>query len=126
MGFNGEGLIATLAELNRPNSATLDAYGNIYIADSENDRIRRINYNPILVSNISNESVAIYPNPSHKELHITANQPIKVVIIINMFGQVILETTSNDKEITLTIQHLPVGMYTVKANGVYLGRFRKE
>jgi len=42
-GFNGDGGYATNAELNLPNAITLDATGNIYIADQGNNRIRKVN-----------------------------------------------------------------------------------
>ncbi len=41
-GFDGDDGPATLASLNNPTGITLDEWGNIYIADSENDRIRKI------------------------------------------------------------------------------------
>jgi uncharacterized protein (TIGR03437 family) len=41
-GFNGDGGKATSAELNRPQGVFVDASGNIYIADTENNRIRKV------------------------------------------------------------------------------------
>jgi uncharacterized protein (TIGR03437 family) len=41
-GFNGDGGLATLAQLSRPSGITVDVPGNIYIADSGNNRIRRV------------------------------------------------------------------------------------
>lgn len=42
-GFNGDGGPAAAAVLNDPTSVVLDPAGNLYIADSENNRIRKIN-----------------------------------------------------------------------------------
>ncbi len=42
-GFSGDGGQATNAELNYPEGVTFDAYGNLYIADYYNNRIRKIN-----------------------------------------------------------------------------------
>jgi hypothetical protein len=47
-GFSGDGGPATNAELSGPNSATVDAYGNIYIADWGNNRIRKVAANGII------------------------------------------------------------------------------
>ncbi|MCP6726210.1 hypothetical protein NL526_29550, partial [Klebsiella pneumoniae] len=41
-GSGGDGGKATLAQLDFPTSVTGDASGNIYFADSRNNRIRRI------------------------------------------------------------------------------------
>ncbi len=41
-GYNGDGIPATAAELNLPYGLTVDDTGNVYIADSYNYRIRKI------------------------------------------------------------------------------------
>lgn len=44
-GYNGDNIQATTAELNFPTSVVADRNGNIYIADSQNYRVRYINEN---------------------------------------------------------------------------------
>lgn len=41
-GYNGDGLRATQAWLSRPNAITVDLQGNLYICDTGNRRIRRV------------------------------------------------------------------------------------
>ena len=42
VGFSGDGGLATLAQLNTPYSVSVDAAGNLYIADAQNHRIRKV------------------------------------------------------------------------------------
>jgi trimeric autotransporter adhesin len=41
-GFTGDNGLAVNARLNRPNGVAVDRAGNVYIADTSNDRIRRV------------------------------------------------------------------------------------
>jgi len=43
-GYNGDGIAATAAQLNAPVEMALDTLGNLYIADSDNNRIRRVDW----------------------------------------------------------------------------------
>jgi len=49
-GYQGDGGNATDAELNAPTSLTLDAAGNLYIADTGNNLIRRVDKGGIITS----------------------------------------------------------------------------
>ena len=42
-GYNGDSQAATAAELNYPDGVAVDSSGNVYIADSSNYRIRKVN-----------------------------------------------------------------------------------
>ena len=41
-GFGGDGGLAILAQLNYPTAVAVDSVGNLYIADSRNERIRAL------------------------------------------------------------------------------------
>ena len=47
-GYSGDGANATAAELNAPYGVTVDATGNVYIADSYNNRIRMVSTTGII------------------------------------------------------------------------------
>jgi sugar lactone lactonase YvrE len=49
-GFSGDGGVATQARLNYPAGVALDQFGNLYIADSQNRRIRRVDPNGIITT----------------------------------------------------------------------------
>lgn len=52
-GFAGDGGIATSAQLNQPNDVILDALGNVYIADTNNNRIRKVDATTGIITTIA-------------------------------------------------------------------------
>ena len=62
-GFSGDGGAATNAQLNTPSDLALDANGNLYIADTQNNRIRKVGLagSPILqLNNIKTNNLGNY------------------------------------------------------------------
>ena len=49
-GFSGDGGPAAAAQLSGPHGITADAAGNVYIADSKNNRVRRVGVDGIIVT----------------------------------------------------------------------------
>jgi class 3 adenylate cyclase/sugar lactone lactonase YvrE len=49
-GFAGDGGLATSARLNSPRGVAVDARGNVYIADTENNRIRRVEASGVITT----------------------------------------------------------------------------
>jgi sugar lactone lactonase YvrE len=49
-GFSGDGGPATQAELNKPDKVSVDAAGNVYIADGNNNRVRRVDTNGTIIT----------------------------------------------------------------------------
>ncbi len=58
-GFSGDGGAATAAELNLPMGVAVDGSGNIYISDSYNNRIRKVNTSGI-ISTIAGDGTESY------------------------------------------------------------------
>lgn len=52
-GFNGDGILATNASLNDPTAVRVDDSGNIFIADTSNNRVRRVDYATGLISTVA-------------------------------------------------------------------------
>ena len=49
-GFSGDNGLATKAQLNNPRQIAVDSFGNIYIADSHNHRIRKVGPDGVITS----------------------------------------------------------------------------
>jgi len=61
-GFTGDSVPATSAQLNLPNSVAIDSHGNIYIADTGNNRVREISDGTITtVAGDGTSNVGVFP-----------------------------------------------------------------
>jgi sugar lactone lactonase YvrE len=54
-GFSGDGGSATEAELANPTGLAFDEEGNLYIADSDNDRIRRVDMKTGMITTVAGD-----------------------------------------------------------------------
>jgi gliding motility-associated-like protein len=52
-GFSGDGNIATSAQLNTPESIAIDKNGNLFIADTYNGKIRKVNLGTGIISTVA-------------------------------------------------------------------------
>jgi hypothetical protein len=59
-GYNGDGILATAAQLNNPNEVSFDASGNLYIADWLNHRVRKIDKSSGIITTIAGTGTAGY------------------------------------------------------------------
>lgn len=77
-GFSGDGGPATSAELNTPWGIALDALGNMYIADANNNRIRKINSSGI-ISTIAGTGALSYSGDGGPAVNATMMFPVGIV-----------------------------------------------
>lgn len=59
-GFDGDGGLAIDASLKGPQGVTLDVDGNIYISDSQNNRIRKVDHSTGIISTIAGNGTPDY------------------------------------------------------------------
>jgi trimeric autotransporter adhesin len=62
-GFSGDGGLATLAQLAKPNGVTVGVSGNIYIADTFNHCIRMVTYGTGIISTVA--GIGTYGSPGN-------------------------------------------------------------
>ena len=74
VGFSGDGGQATLANLDNPSGVAVDGSGNIYISDTDNNRIRRIGTNGTITT-IAGTGVAGATGDGGPALQATLSSP---------------------------------------------------
>lgn len=74
-GTTGDGGAATAAELNAPADVAMDPAGDLFIADSGNNKIRMVDANTGLISTIAGTGVAGYTGDTGDATAATLNNP---------------------------------------------------
>ena len=59
-GYNGDSIAATSAELNTPSGVTVDSAGNLYIADTYNNRIRLVTFSTGNITTVAGTAASGY------------------------------------------------------------------
>ncbi len=63
-GYNGDNILATTAKLNGPGGIAIDKFGNIFIPDGLNNRIRKIDHTTGFISTVAGIGTAGYSGDS--------------------------------------------------------------
>lgn len=99
-GFFGDNGLATLARLNAPAGVTVDASGNFYIADSNNNRIRKVDSKGIITT-VAGSAFAGYSGDHAAATSAMLNGPVSVAVdgsgnlyIADQLNNVIRKVTS--------------------------------
>lgn len=79
-GYNGDGILATSASLNLPAGIALDTQGNLYIADSQNHRIRRVNLATQSIATVAGNGVAGFSGDNNLAVLASLNNPVSVAV----------------------------------------------
>jgi uncharacterized protein (TIGR03437 family) len=114
-GFAGDGDLAVNAQLNRPIGLALDRAGNLYIADSQNFRIRRIAPSGVITT-IAGSGRAGYSGDGGPAAAAMLNFPSGVAV--DTAGKVYIADTQNNVIRLLTPPANPGGLPAITAGGV--------
>ncbi|MBS1586697.1 MAG: T9SS type A sorting domain-containing protein [Bacteroidetes bacterium] len=135
-GFSGDGGIATNAQIYSPEGLAVDFCDNVYIADKQNNRIRKITFHPTCFPENLEEvrtvnNINTYPNPAKEQLTITAGIDINEVVVVNTIGQVLIaQKNYNTNKAIVNVSSLTSGVYFIKVSdkdgNVVTKRFVKE
>ncbi|MEI8280408.1 MAG: T9SS type A sorting domain-containing protein [Bacteroidota bacterium] len=111
-GFFGDNGNPLNAEFYFPFNVAVDFHNNVYIADYENARIRKITY-PVGIETIQGlVDISISPNPSQGNIHINIANPARHnLCIYNNIGQQVYTCILDKQDTSIDLSHLPSGTY---------------
>ena len=93
-GFSGDGGSATSAQLHTPIAIATDKYGDLYIADESNSRIRKVDTNQVITT-IAGTAIASYYGDGGPATLAELNQPAG--ICLDTAGNIYIADQNNDR-----------------------------
>jgi sugar lactone lactonase YvrE len=93
-GFSGDGSAATGAEVHSPFGIAVDSYGNLYIADAPNNRVRMVNTSGA-ISTIAGNGLAAYSGDGGPAIFAGLNNPTGVAV--DSSGDVFIADERNNR-----------------------------
>ncbi len=93
-GYNGDGILAIEAQLNRPGGIAVDSQGNLYIADALNNRIRKVDQKG-MIHTIAGTGETGYNGDKIPATEATLWLPRDVAV--NQAGVIFIADSSNDR-----------------------------
>ena len=76
-GFNGEDGVGTAIKLNRPYGVAIDAHDNLYIADTENNRVRKLSLTTHKITTVAGGGTSSADGPA---LQVALDNPTGVTV----------------------------------------------
>lgn len=120
-GYNGDNIAATSATLNRPAAVAVDRSGNLYIADLENQRVRKVTATTGVITTVADTGSIAYrfDNPGHVAVDSTGN------LYIAYLGRNLVRKVSKDATIATTVVGtdgiVALGIAVDTAGNLYIG-----
>ncbi|MFZ0394427.1 MAG: chitobiase/beta-hexosaminidase C-terminal domain-containing protein [Terracidiphilus sp.] len=93
-GYNGDGIPATSARLNFPFNVTLDSSGSLYIADYNNNRIRKVDGGTQIITTVAGNGKAGYAGNGGQGTKAELNEPSGVTF--DNLGNLLIADSNNN------------------------------
>jgi sugar lactone lactonase YvrE len=111
--------IGSQASFYWPNGIAFDASGNLYVADTWNNEIRKITIGgsskTATVNDIKTSTISVFPNPAKDVLNVSLSENINGTLsMADVQGNEVLNQTINSKQVSISTASLPSGMYLLK------------
>src|ERR1700722_1777134 len=92
-GYAGDGGQATLAQLQNPNGLAVDSAGNLYIADSDNQVIRKVTAATGVITTVAGNGISGYSGDGGQAIQASLDEPKGVAVDSN--GYIYIADTDN-------------------------------
>jgi hypothetical protein len=112
-GFSGDGAAATGAELNCPRGVSVDSAGNVYIADSLNHRIRKVDHSTGFISTVAGTGTFGFNGDGAAAT--TADLFFPYSVAVDGAGNLFIADTNNNR--VRRVDHSTGFISTVAGNG---------
>jgi sugar lactone lactonase YvrE len=116
-GFSGDGGLAVSAQLNHPRGVAVDVVGNLFIADSDNNRIRKVTPAGI-ISTIAGNGTSGFSGDGG--LAASAQLDVPVSVAVDAAGYVYIVDNNRIRKVT------PAGIISTIAGNVSYGGFNGD
>ena len=93
-GYSGDGGLATNANLNNPYGVAVDAFGGIFIADSDNQRVRKVSTNGIITT-VAGNGAATFAGDNGTATNASLNSPYGVAV--DALGEIFIADCYNQR-----------------------------
>ena len=118
--YSSDGNLATTATLNGPYAVTLDTSGNIYIADTNNNRIRKVTVRTGVITTVAGNGKKGYVSDNVAATSTSLNEPLDVAV--DASGNIFIADTGNDRIRKVTAS--TGTMTTIASTGNILDAYR--
>jgi streptogramin lyase len=112
-GWSGDGGLATNTRLDKPRGVWVDASGNIYIADTDNNRIRRVDATTKIITTIAGNGGSSYTGDNGPATDAELHKPNGVLVDVS--GNIYIADTDND--VTRRVDATTKIITTIAGNG---------
>lgn len=93
-GFEGDGGPATLSIMNLPRKAITDSSGNLYIADTDNNRVRKVTATTGAITTVAGNGTAGYSGDNSAAVDAELNYPVSLAL--DSTGNLYITDTNNN------------------------------
>jgi len=114
-GFSGDSSAAKSAEMASPQSVAVDSAGNLYIADFDNNRIRKVTKSSGIITTIAGNGLPGFSGDGGAAIEAKLNSPVSVAL--DRSGNIYIADQSNNR--IRKINSKSGKITTIAGNGAY-------